>query len=121
MKISNSDSTAVILKEIGQRIKQYRITSNLTQAELADRCGISHTTQARIESGTDSKLSNYIRILSVLNISENFDQLIPDNSLDLKLLYEGKPKRQRYKKKQSENPKLAWIWAEDKRGRPKKK
>ena len=62
MKITGNESEQTVLKELGARIKQYRISLNITQAELADKCGISSSTEVRIENGVDSKISNYIKI-----------------------------------------------------------
>ncbi len=112
MKITGNESEMFILKEIGERIKQQRIAMNITQAELAERCGISSSTEVRIENGVDSKFSNYIRILSALNISENLDILIPESQPNLKDFFEEKPARKRASHKKSTN-KTTWIWGED--------
>lgn len=113
MKINGNESEKVILKELGARIKQYRISMNITQAELSDKCGISSSTEVRVENGTDSKISNYIKILRVLNLSENLEILIPEVQPDFKSLYEKKPIRQRAKSNSSK-PRTNWIWEEDK-------
>ena len=78
MKISASENEKSILIELGQRIKQNRISLNITQAELAEKCGISPSTETRIENGEDSKISNHIKILSGLNLLDNLDVLIPE-------------------------------------------
>ena len=65
MKITESLYEREILKELGNRIKQHRISINITQIELAERCGISPSTEIRIENGVDSKISNYIKIFYV--------------------------------------------------------
>ena len=90
-----------ILIELGHRIKQNRIALNITQAELAKRCGISLSTETRIESGID----NYIKILKGLNVLENLDVLIPEIQPDFKSLYEQKTLRQRVKPSKAK----AWI------------
>ena len=113
MKISASENEKSILIELGQRIKQNRISLNITQAELAEKCGISPSTETRIENGEDSKISNYIKILSGLNLLDNLDALIPEVQPDFKALYEQKPAR---KRANSKNKKINtnWIWGEDK-------
>ena len=112
MKIGINQSEATILKEIGQRIKQHRIFLNITQADLADRCCISLSTVVRIENGEDSKFSNYIKILSALNMLDNLDVLIPETQPDFKAIFENRPKRQRAT---PDNGKITtkWIWDED--------
>ncbi|MBQ7670113.1 MAG: helix-turn-helix transcriptional regulator [Clostridia bacterium] len=113
MKISSNENVNNILAELGQRIKQNRISLNITQAELAEKCGISPSTVNRIENGEDSKMSNYIKILSGLNMLGNLDILIPEVQPDFKALYEQKTARKRAKsgdKKTASN----WTWDEDK-------
>lgn len=102
-----------ILKELGNRIKQYRVSLNITQTELANKCGISSSTEVRIENGEDSKISNYIKILIGLGLAENLNLLIPESQPDFKALYEQKPKRQRATSNVKKT-KSNWIWEEDK-------
>ncbi len=113
MKLIGNENEKTILQELGARIRQHRLTINLTQTELAERCGISASTETRIENGDDSKISNYIKILSALNMVGNIDLLIPEAQQDFKSIFEEKPKRQRAK---SNKPKTnsAWTWGEDK-------
>lgn len=113
MKITSNETEAAILRELGTRIKQRRLSLNLTQAELAQRCGISASTEVRIENGDDSKLSNYIKILSALNLTANLDMLIPEEQPNFKAIFEEKPKRQRAKSKKPQAS-SDWTWGEDK-------
>ena len=113
MKISSNENEKDILAELGQRIKQTRISLNITQAELAEKCGISPSTENRIESGEDSKMSNYIRILSGLNMLGNLDILIPEVQPDFKAHYEQKASRKRAKPT-DKKPTSNWTWDEDK-------
>ena len=113
MKIDQNQNEIFILKEIGQRIKQHRISLNITQADLADKCGISSSTEVRIENGEDSKFSNYIKILSVLNMLDNLNILIPEVQPDFKSIFEKKPKRQRAMPN-NDKKNTKWVWEEDK-------
>ena len=112
MRITGGESEEKILKELGQRIKQYRISMNIKQEELAARCGISASTATRIENGNDVKMSNYIKILSALNLADNIDMLIPEPQLDFKSLFEEKPTKQRVKSS-AKKPNSKWVWGED--------
>lgn len=103
-----------ILKEFGDRIKQYRISINMTQAELADRCGISLSTLTRIENGDDSKWSAIIKILIEFDLADNIDVLIPKPTLDYKSIFEEKPKRKRASRKKTQ-ANSNWTWGEDKK------
>ena len=113
MKITATTYEQEILKELGDRIKQYRVSLNITQIELANKCGISSSTEIRIENGVDSKISNYIKILIGLGLAENLDILIPESQPDFKALYEQKPKRQRATSS-AQKSRSNWVWEEDK-------
>ena len=113
MHITGFENEKFILSELGNRIKQYRISLNLTQTELAEKCGISMSTVVRIENGDDIKFSNYIRILSGLDILENINTLVPEESADYKKIFEEKVPRKRVRQK-NETGKADWTWGEDK-------
>lgn len=113
MKITGHENAQAILKELGVRIKQYRISLNITQIDLAGKCGVSSSTLVRIENGDDSIFSNYLKILNGLGLLQNVDILIPEAQPNFKDIFENKPVRQRAK---SENNKTNsnWVWEEDK-------
>ncbi len=113
MKIRGTESELAILKELGARTKQHRIDLNMTQEDFAERCGLSVSTLVRIEMGTDAKMSNYIKILSALNISENIDLLLPEKQPDYKLIFDKNNVRQRVKSSHKGTHKK-WTWEEDK-------
>lgn len=114
MRISANENEKSILIELGLRIKQYRISLNITQAELAEKCGVSSSTETRIENGEDSKMSNYIRILAGLNLLDNLDVLIPEPQPDYKLLFHKQQNMRKRARHSRKNIKTNWIWAEDK-------
>ena len=113
MKLTGYESEKIILKELGNRIKQHRISMDSTQAELAEKCGISMSTEVRIENGDDSKMSNYIRILAALGLLENFDMLVPEEKPDYKALFEDRKVRKRVSRA-SKKAEAVWVWGEDK-------
>ena len=114
MKIIGNESEQVIMKELGTRIKQYRISLNITQNDLADKCGVSSSTVVRIENGVDSIFSNYIKILNGLGLTQNMDILVPEQQVNFKDIFEKKPVRRRAKS-ENNKPKSNWVWDEDKR------
>lgn len=113
MKISQYDSERAVLKEFGNRIKQYRISLNITQHQLAEKCGLSMSTIMRIENGDDTKWTAIIKILSEFNLLENLNILIPEPQPDYKTLFEERPARKRARpdKQSSDN---VWIWGDEK-------
>lgn len=112
MKLKGKENEKTILRELGSRLKQHRIAMDMTQQELAEKCGISISTEMRIENGEDSKLSNYIKILTVLGLVDNFDMLIPEAQSDYKALFEERVVRKRASKKRNSAP-TTWVWGED--------
>ncbi len=113
MRITGFESEQEILTELGVRIRQYRIALNITQAELADKCGISSSTEVRIESGLDSRFSNYLKILNGLGLMRNADMLVPEPQPDGETLFEQRPARKRARSN-NPMPRSGWIWEDDK-------
>ena len=112
MKLSGNESEKAILKELGNRLKQYRIAMDMTQLELAKKSGVSISTEMRIENGEDSKISNYIKILAVLGIVENFEMLIPEEQPNYKALFEERTVRKRASRNRKASA-TTWVWGED--------
>ena len=77
MKLTNDHSDDAVLKEIGNRITQYRLNQDKTQAALAQEAGVSSRTLIRVEHGYSIQGSSLIRILRALQLVENLDALIP--------------------------------------------
>jgi len=119
MKITRQASDLVVLTELGERIASIRLNRNLTQAQLAERAGISTLTVGRLESGkVATQLSSFIRVCRVLDMVERFDALIPESvpSPVVQLKLQGK-KRQRAsagKTRKAPGP-LAkkWQWGDE--------
>jgi transcriptional regulator with XRE-family HTH domain len=60
-------------------MSKLRLELNLTQAQLAERAGVSKRTVERLESGGVAvQLSGFIRICRVLELIERFEVLIPE-------------------------------------------
>jgi len=78
MKISNENTDAVVLDEIGRRAARIRLDRNLTQSGLADEAGVHRNTIDRFESGQSISLTNFIRVLRALGLLAEFDQLIAE-------------------------------------------
>ena len=114
MRLSGTEFDEIILDELGSRIRQNRIACDLTQEELANRCGLSLSTIARIENGADARISNYIRILQILHLPSVINGWVPEREQDLKALYERKPERKRVKVKKKATP-SKWVWGDEKK------
>lgn len=69
-----------IVQMLGERFRRYRIALGLTQAELAEKAGVSKMTIHKFESGSAGNVSmqTLISLLRYTGLIENFDALIPD-------------------------------------------
>lgn len=67
-----------IIVEIGKRIKVIRMKKKFTQAEVAERAGLSTFTVSQIETGKNTSLASLIAVLRVLKLLENVEMLIPE-------------------------------------------
>lgn len=88
-------SNMMILKEIGLRIKEYRIRQYLQQKELAEDAGVSLDTVSRLEQGKNISFDKLLRILRVLEMLENLEDFIPEPPLSPLLMkkLQGKKKQ----------------------------
>jgi transcriptional regulator with XRE-family HTH domain len=81
MKINGTATDDAVLAEIGKRLMQTRLASNLTQAQLAEQAGVSKRTVERLEGGAvATQLSGFIRVCRVLNVLDRFEALIPESA-----------------------------------------
>jgi len=111
----NLDSNEALLTQLGQRLLQYRLNKNMTQATLAKEAGVSGRTINRVEHGHSIQLSNLIRILRSLELLENLSALVPEPAVSpmQQLKLQGKSRiRASSTTKSEENE--AWSWGDDK-------
>ncbi len=71
-------SDIAILKNLGTRLKAYRISRGLKQQELAMESGVGVSTIAKIESGQSVSFSLLISIMRTLGLLENIGLLVPE-------------------------------------------
>ena len=99
------------IKELGQKIKLYRIMKGMSQQELEDKTGVSKRSISRLEQGESVQLENLFKILVALDLGENIDLLVPDQTKRPVFYLEisaDKPKRVRRKKE-----KKAFKWGDE--------
>jgi transcriptional regulator with XRE-family HTH domain len=75
--ISSELSDEAIQQVLGERLAQQRISAALTQAQLAQRAGVSPRTVVRMEAGQGGDLRNLIRVLRALGLATGFNALVP--------------------------------------------
>lgn len=93
------------IKELGQKIKTYRVMNQMSQQDLEDKTGVSKRSISRLEQGESVQVDNLFKILLALGLEDNIELLVPDQTrrpsyyLENK---ENKPKRVRKKKETKE-------------------
>ena len=76
--IRSTDTTGEILREIGARLRGFRLQQNVTQAELAETAGVGHATVKRAEAGESIRLETIVKILRALGRVEALDSFLPE-------------------------------------------
>ena len=105
-----------VLDDMGERLAQRRIESDLTQAELARQAGVGRSTVERMEAGHSTQMSSFIRVMRVLNLLEQFFNLFPKPGLSpMQLVKSQRKGRQRAssKRRPAQKPDREWVWDDD--------
>lgn len=75
--IRATDTTSEVLREIGSRLRGFRLQQNVTQADLAQRAGVGHATVKRAEAGENTRLETVVKILRALGRVEALEGFLP--------------------------------------------
>ena len=78
MKITKFTPEAEILQEFAKRLAIIRKAQGFSQTELAKEAGIGVATLRRIESGRDSQLETWLKLLKALDMAAAIDTLLPE-------------------------------------------
>lgn len=78
MALDQNLSDAQVLNIIGERLSAYRLQRNLTQAQMAKESGVSKRTIERLEAGESVQLTNFLRVIRVLERLSALEQLLPE-------------------------------------------
>lgn len=99
------------IKELGLKIKTYRIMNEMSQQDLEDKSGVSKRSISRLEQGESVQVDNLFKIIIALGLGDNIELLVPDQtrrpSYYLKKT-ESKPKRVRKKIEKKD-----FIWGDE--------
>lgn len=68
------------IKDLGEKIKIYRIMKEMSQQDLADQTGVSKRSISRLEQGESVQLDNLLKILLALELGDNIELLVPDQT-----------------------------------------
>jgi transcriptional regulator with XRE-family HTH domain len=78
MPIDPTWTDAAVLRELGRRLERLRLDRNESQAELAERAGVSRATVVRAEQGAGGTMKAMLRLLRALDLLDGLDTLIPE-------------------------------------------
>lgn len=78
---SNTDSA--LLVQIGNFVKEMRISQNKTQQHIAETCGINRSTYLHIENGKGSSMLHFVKVLRALNALHLLQYFKVDNSITI--------------------------------------
>ena len=69
-----------IIRILGERFKEYRLSVRLTQKELSEKTGISHKTISMFESGRGRNITmqNFLTLLRAVGMLQNVEELLPE-------------------------------------------
>ena len=84
---------------IGRQVKRARLDANITQEEVASRCGLSTLTVAKLEAGQGSRLSTLIKVLKVLGLEGQLETIVPEAPISPIQIMQSGHKRQRARSK----------------------
>ena len=107
MRIDSLNNAGIILKEIGKRIREYRIGLSITQNDFAKKIGVSTRTLSSIENGADTSFGTIIRVLDGLNLLTNLNLLVPEKE---NYILKEPIEKKRYRKPKKN---VGWKWGED--------
>ncbi len=114
MKIEKQMSDEAVLVELGQRLSRRRLDLGLTQALVAEEAGVGKRTVERVEAGGDTQLTTLIRLLRVLELTDELNRLVPESGprpMDL-LKLKGK-ERKRASSRRPPPRKGGWRWGDE--------
>lgn len=114
MKIYGTESNGYILKELGKRIQDIRISVTITQRELAERAGVSPSTMERIENGENVKIENILNVMRALSLLNNLDIILPEQEVIPTMVIERRVKRKRVRRKNEKSEDITeWKWGDE--------
>lgn len=90
-----------LIRILGERFKDYRLRSNMTQKEVSEQSGITITTIHKFENGTAGNMSlgTFLLLMKAIGQINGIDELLPELPVSAYLIKrEKKVQRIRHKK-----------------------
>lgn len=94
-------SDKVLLKTLGKKIREWRLSANMSQATLAQNAQVALSTVAALESGKSISMNGFVRILRMLRKLDSLSPFLeeePISPIEYEKLMERRKTRQRASK-----------------------
>ncbi len=112
MDLRGALTSEAVIVSMGEALKEYRISRELTQKDLAERSGVSLRSISRFEQGEDIRFELLIKLLRALGLQDNLALLIPDVTRRPSYYLTQSRKRVR-KKNGADNSAKAFKWGDE--------
>ena len=116
-QISNELTNALNIKEIGKRLKEYRLAENMSREEMSSHSGVSLNTIARLEQGNSISLDNLLSIMRTLRLIDAINLTLPERKVSPVEAAEIERKLKRVKLRASTKRKpekqTKWKWGDE--------
>lgn len=87
---------AEVLRELGARLRAWRLQQNLGVVDLAERTGLNRNTIVNAEAGANPRLDTLVKILRVLGRLDAVEAFLPPPTVSpLELLKRARQPRKR--------------------------
>lgn len=96
------------INELGKKIKTYRIMKEMSQQDLEDKTGVSKRSISRLEQGESVQVDNLFKILLALDLGENIEMLVPDQTKRPSYYLEKTDNRPRRVRKKTVKSEFKW-------------
>ena len=87
-----------ILKKIGSKLKEIRISRNIKQSEVSERSGVSMFSISQMENGHNSSILTLVKVLGAMDRMDMLDKFLLPPEVDQKLIEEFVAKQTRRKR-----------------------
>ena len=112
MLITNNSDINIVMSEIADRFKQYRISARITQKELAIKTGVGLRTISRFEKGEEVGMLTFLKLMQGVGLEHNLESVIPDYTKRPSYFANNKILPKRARKKPVKN--TEWKWGDEK-------
>ncbi len=107
-------SSETIIKALGKRLNDIRLSRNIAQVDLAKEAGVSRSTLTRLSDGKPVSLDSFVRIMQALRLTDHLVALLPDPGIrPVDRIRLGGSERQRASRRSTESSSSAWTWGDE--------